>query len=397
MSATRTFGRTWWGRAWLDALEGRAVHDPNRLPRGRTYARRGSARDLAIEPGEVRATVRGSRVEPYEVLLRLRRFRDDEWEWVLDAIASSAAHAAAHLDGEDEPGIVDAARAAEVELLPRSGELRTACSCPDWAEPCKHAAAVCYLVADAIDADPFVLLRLRGLDRSGVLDAVRARRSALASAGPPPLAEPGVVARAAWQREPGPLPHPPDPPARPGRPAPWPTDPPRSAPFTAEGLRTLAADAARRAWRMRVDGVASGLDLGLDDDLARRWSDSTDHERRQLADGTGHRAAQVEAMAAAWRVAGAEGVRLLAESPWNPPVRELVAARELLAAVLGPSAVIQVRANRLTVDGVEQYRRGRDGRWSLFAKVAGRWELAAGPATDLEELVAGEASAADGP
>ena len=386
----RTFGNTWWGQAWLDALEGRAVHDPNRIPRGRTYARRGDARNLQIDAGRVRATVRGSRPSPYEVLLQLRKFREDEWEWVLDAIAGSAAYAAALLDGELDPGIVDEARTAEVELLPRSGELRTACTCPDDAEPCKHAAAVCYLVADAIDDDPFVLFKLRGIDRTGVLDAIRQRRAAADAAGPtspPPLAEPGVVARDAWRRTPGELPHPPLPRARPGRPAAWPSDPPRGAPFDARGLRSLALDAVERAWRMRTEGESSHLGLTRDDDLARRAAGADRAELRMLADVAGVPDATLSAVADAWAVGGASGVHAVDEPSWTPPVAEMAAARELVATISGPRATLQVRANRITVNGSNQFRRSRDGAWYRFEKTSGRWTLQAGPAAAIDDLV----------
>lgn len=395
MSARRReFGATWWGRAWLDALEGRAVHDPNRLPRGRTYARRGDARNLQIQPGRATATVRGSRVEPYEVLLELRRFRDDEWEWVLDAIAGTASHAAALLDGELDPGIVDQARSAEVELLPRSGELRTACTCPDDAEPCKHAAAVCYLMADAIDEDPFVLFVLRGMDRTGVLDAVRSRRAAAETPGPtspPPLAEPGVIARDAWNRALTPLPHPPAPRSRPGRPAAWPSDPPRGAPFDGDGLRRLANDAVRRAWRMRAEDEPSALELGREDDLARRAAGADRTERLLMADQAGIGDAQLAAIADAWAVAGADGVRVVGEPSWTPPVTEMIAARDRVAATAGPRSTLQVRGDRITVDGTEQFRRSRDGHWYHFAKVSGRWTLQAGPAAEVDDLLAGDA------
>ena len=119
------FGSTWWGKAWIDALEKRAVHDPNRLPRGRTYARRGHAGELQFAQGEVRGRVIGTRPEPYDVLLTVREFRADEWDCVLDAIVAKAAHAAALLEGELSPEIVADAQSVEVELLPASGELRT--------------------------------------------------------------------------------------------------------------------------------------------------------------------------------------------------------------------------------------------------------------------------------
>jgi uncharacterized Zn finger protein len=391
MAARRTFGNTWWGQAWLDALEGRAVHDPNRLPRGRTYARQSRAEDLAIEPGRVKAWVQGSRPDPYEVLLQVRQFRDDEWECVLDAIAAKAAHAAALLDGELDPGIVADAEAVEVDILPRSGDLRTACDCPDWAEPCKHAAAVCYLVADALDHDPFVVFLLRGMDRNAVIDAIRARRSAgtdeAESGGEaPPL---GVVAREAWRRSPEPLPDVPPPPLDgPLEPAAWPSAPPMSAPFSADGLRLLAADAARRAWALRlgVGDDTSGLDLSPKADLARHAAWAEPPERRHLADRAGVTDAELEVWATAWRAAGADGVQVLDEEAWTPPVVEMVSAKERIEAAGTPRGTLQVRANRVTV-GTQQYRLSRDGRWYLFLKRGGRWTLASRGSDDLDDVI----------
>lgn len=389
-AARRTFGATWWGRAWVDALEGRAVHDANRLPRGRTYARNGSARDLTVEAGRVRARVRGSRPEPYEVVLQVRELRDDEWDCVLDAIVAKAGHAAALLDGELDPGIVTDASAVDVELLPRSGELRTACSCPDWAEPCKHAAAVCYLVADALDADPFVLLQLRGRDRTAVLAGVRARRAGThpeerASADP---VDAGVVASEAWAREPGPLPRIPVPPrGGPARPAPWPSDPPNGAPFTAEGLTRLAGDAARRAWALRAGAGTSGLDLGPNADLARRAASAGGEERRDLAVRAATTGAVLDIAAATWQVAGRDGLRALAEPAWPAPPAEMAAARDkVLSWGVAPRSV-QVRANRVTVGGDQQLRRSRDGRWYRLERRSGRWTMTAPPADDVDDLL----------
>jgi uncharacterized Zn finger protein len=392
MAERRTFGRTWWGQAWLDALEGRAVHDPNRLPRGRTYARKGNATDLTVDAGRVQAHVHGSRPEPYGVLLQVRPLRDDEWDCVLDAIVAKAAHAAALLDGELDPGVVADARAVEVELLPRSGELRTACSCPDWAEPCKHAAAVCYLMADELDRDPFVLLRLRGRSRDEVLAGVRARRGSMVGAvdapAPPAALEPGVVAAEAWARAPGPLPSVPHPAHDgPGRPAPWPTDPPRQAPFDALGLRRLAADAARRAWHLRTGSATSGLDLDVAGDLARRALHAGDTERRDLAARSGMTDAVLELQAAAWRLAGAAGLAVLTEDAWPAPVAEMAAARDKLVAAGIAARSIRVRANRVTVGGVEQLRRSRDGRWYRFEKRSGRWTMTSPGVEEVDELL----------
>src|SRR5690606_38967239 len=100
------FGGTWWGRAWVDALEKRAGLDPNRLPRGRTYARQDRVARIEIEPGRVTALVRGTRVLPYRVTIGIRTFDDDAWARLTGAIASRAGHAAALLDGEIPPEVL---------------------------------------------------------------------------------------------------------------------------------------------------------------------------------------------------------------------------------------------------------------------------------------------------
>ena len=175
-SESREFGRTWWGRAWLEALEQRARLDPDRLPRGLDYARSGAVADLTLSPGEARARVRGRKSEPYQVRIRVRRFADDEWDRVLEAIAARLGHAAALLDGELSPEIAGDAAGAGLDLLPGGGEVGPRCDCPDDADPCKHSAAACYLIADALDADPFALFLLRGRTRDQVLAGIRARR-----------------------------------------------------------------------------------------------------------------------------------------------------------------------------------------------------------------------------
>jgi hypothetical protein len=149
-SAPPEFGRTWWGRAWLEALEQRARLDPDRLPRGRDYARSGAVGELTLAPGEARAQVQGRKTAPYEVRIRVRRFTDDEWDRVLAAISGRLGHAAALLDGELPPEIAEDAAGAGLDLLPGGGELGPRCSCPDDADPCKHSAAACYLLTDAL-------------------------------------------------------------------------------------------------------------------------------------------------------------------------------------------------------------------------------------------------------
>jgi uncharacterized Zn finger protein len=393
VTAVRRFGSTWWGRAWLEALEGIAGGSGGRLGRGRTYARQNRAEDLTIGPGAVTGLVQGTEPDPYHVHLAIRAFRDDEWETVLDAIAAKAAHSAALLDGELDPGVVEDAAAVEVDLLPRPRDLRTACSCPDHVEPCKHAAALCYLVADALDADPFVLLLLRGKRREEVLEALRARRGGGPSGDRDSRIDddggrdPGMDAGEAWSRTPGDLPAVPLVGSSPGRPAAWPSEPPGHAPFTGAGLRALVADAARRAWEICAGSEETGLALDRRADLARRAVDASPDQRQELAAHSGVALVDLEVLAAAWRWAGASGVRAHDEPRWTPPPLEMARGRDAVASTGFAPRRVHVSGNRITAEGRLQFRRSRDGRWYLFSKASGRWAMAAPPEDDVEDLV----------
>src|SRR5690348_15869921 len=118
MPPRRSFGSTWWGKAWVGALQGRAALDPNRLGRGRTYARQGHVEQMVIEAGEASARVWGSRRTPYRSRMTVRTFTDREWDRFEEAVIAKAGHLAALLDGELLPEVVDDASAAGIELLP---------------------------------------------------------------------------------------------------------------------------------------------------------------------------------------------------------------------------------------------------------------------------------------
>lgn len=158
------FGSNWWAQRWTGVLE--SFGWASRLRRGRAYARAGNVLAIVITPGTVEARVQGSRPQPYRVTIALNPLSDREWEQVTRAMAGRAVFAARLLAGEMPENIEEAFAAAGVTLFPRSArDLRTACSCPDWANPCKHVAGVCYLLASALDQDPFLLFELRGLAR----------------------------------------------------------------------------------------------------------------------------------------------------------------------------------------------------------------------------------------
>ncbi|HEY6297123.1 MAG TPA: SWIM zinc finger family protein [Streptosporangiaceae bacterium] len=403
------FGRTWWGRAWVEALEQRARLDPNRLPRGRDYARSGAVGELILAPGEARARVQGRKSEPYEVRIRVRRFTDEEWDRVLTAISTRLGHAAALLDGELPPQIAEDAAGAGLDLLPGGGEIGPRCSCPDDADPCKHSAAACYLVTDVLDADPFVLLLLRGRTRDQVLAGVRARRrgapadteTAVGSAPisgamqPRAIYDEGVDARAAFGA-PTPsaeIPAPPLPPARPGQPAALPVDPPAWRADLGSDLFELAADAAARAWEMAVGLSADpGLGLSADADLARRAGRALGTPAFvKLAVRSGVSARELARQALAWRHGGLAGLELL-HSEWDPAAEEpeapelLRAARTALRDKNGGAETV-VEGNRITT-GRLQLRLGRDLRWFPYARSDGEWEPSGPPDSDPARAVA---------
>ena len=399
-----TFGQTWWGRAWVEALEGRAQLDPNRLPRGRTYARQGRAAGVTLAPGKITAPVQGSRAQPYRVTIEVRPFTDDEWARVIAVVASRIAHAAALLDGELDPAIDADARDAGVELLPDAGEIRPRCSCPDWADPCKHAAAVCYLVAYELDADPYRLLLLRGRTRDQVEAAVRAARAADGGGGgdgqtgPDAAVAATVRAADAWARWNG-LAAPPTPPGRlarpgaPGTPAPWPTDPPSASGLDGGGLQGLAADAAQRAWAVLADGRSAMLHLRPVADVARRAAVVLDTEPSDATALLGRLAADARVspralvrLARSWRVAGPAGIDVLGGPTWRPPPDTLAAARQALIEAGVAGGKIRVDGNRVTGGGV-QLRYGFDRRWYRLEKVTDGWEIAAPAADDPADLV----------
>lgn len=175
-SATGEFGKNWWAKRWLSAME--RLMDGARLQRGRRYARMGQVLSMNEVNGGITARVQGSRPQPYKVTIRIESFSDEQWEKVLDVLAAQALYTAQLLAGEMPPTIEDAFAAADVSLFPaRGGDLMTECSCPDWANPCKHIAATHYILGDRFDEDPFLILRMRGRTQEEILQSLRQRRA----------------------------------------------------------------------------------------------------------------------------------------------------------------------------------------------------------------------------
>ena len=169
-------GATWWSKRWIAVLE--SFDMGARLTRGRTYARKGQVISINVQKGEVTAKVQGTRAKPYAVRIQLNPLSESEWDSVTDAMVSKAIFAAKLLSGEMPLDIEDAFCEAQISLFPTSkGELETDCSCPDWANPCKHIAAVYYLLAERFDEDPFLIFKLRGRTKEKIIDALREKRA----------------------------------------------------------------------------------------------------------------------------------------------------------------------------------------------------------------------------
>jgi uncharacterized Zn finger protein len=170
------FVKNWWADRWIAAIK--PLMDSGRLSRGQSYARRGQVMDIDVVPGRVTARVQGSRRTPYKVNIQLKPLSTQQWDKVLDALAEQAIFAAQLLNGEMPVDIQDAFEAVDVPLFPTSrGDLETNCSCPDWANPCKHIAAVYYLLGERFDEDPFLLFELRGRSQEEIAVALRERRA----------------------------------------------------------------------------------------------------------------------------------------------------------------------------------------------------------------------------
>ncbi|MEU8784952.1 SWIM zinc finger family protein [Streptomyces sp. NPDC048637] len=420
------FAESWWGSAWLDALETTAL-DSARLARGRTYARDGHVDTINVTPGRIVATVRGSRPRPYSADIRLRILNDQEWDALLDTIAADPDQLTALLAKKLPRALAD----GETRLLPGPGDLVPRCSCPDHGRPCKHAAALCFQVARLLDADPFVLLLMRGRGERELLDGLSRRNAALtahearahpvaaalppqpgkrpeareatptaasgtaAEAAPGERAAPGmsttdgVLARVALADRPRPpLPPPLPAPPQPGRPPALPDG--DGLPFDPAALEFLAADAAARAYACVSAAGSPGLGAGRPAvhspfPSLPPWEDAirltaTAHPTagltsttralyRDLAAATGRTTTDVARSVAAWRQGGPEGLALL-DTTWNPPAGDFDRARSALLAADLPS--LRPRHNHLTdPDRGIQLRFGRDHRWYPYESEPG--------------------------
>lgn len=158
------FGRTWWGKALVESVERMA--EPGRLARGRNYARSGQVVNYRIEPGAVTAEVQGSQPRPFTAVFTVRPLREDELELLIDTIRSAPGMLAEIASGALPAGL------GPLLLPSTAADLDFTCTCPDPGWPCKHVAAVCYLMAERLDEHPREILTLRGLDLDTLIGGI---------------------------------------------------------------------------------------------------------------------------------------------------------------------------------------------------------------------------------
>ncbi len=172
--------REWWAQRWVDVLE--SFGWIRRLARARNYAREGNVVKLDFSGPKVSALVQGTAPEPYKVSLSLDPFDDEQWQYVIEEMASRAFFSAKLLAGEMPPNIEEAFTKSGLSLFPLTKfDIHSRCSCPDKANPCKHIGAVYYLLGDRFSEDPFVLFQLRGRTRKEIVTALRKLRSTTTS------------------------------------------------------------------------------------------------------------------------------------------------------------------------------------------------------------------------
>lgn len=339
------FATSWWGRAWLQAMEDTAL-DLKQLKAGRRYAAAGLVGPITVSPGRIAATVEDVDGGPFTTELRLAELSTVDWERFLDRVASRAGHLAALLDRDMPHDLVEAADDAGVHLLPGIGDLDPGCDCPGWELPCRHAAALSFQASWLLDADPFVLLLMRGMSEADVLAELRSRTA------------PRSPAEGVFSDVPGPLPD--------------------LAAFTPAGAPSIPAAPGipEETFSLLVSGAAELAGAML---AGASWP-SRGHDAVRLAalDPAGRLEPDPRAVAA-WTYGGRAGLDVL-ETTWSPPVLVVTRARAALAEE------VTFERNHCTIGDV-QLRLDRTGHWHPYRLEDGVWWPSGPPETDPATLL----------
>ncbi|MEV5343613.1 SWF or SNF family helicase [Streptomyces sp. NPDC052676] len=384
----RGFARTWWGQAWLKALEDAAL-DAKQVKTGRRLARAGAVGAVSVRPGRITAVVQDRDRTAHRADVLLEELSDEQWDRFLELAVERAGHVAALVDREMPPHLVEDAAVAGIELLPGLGDLEPECDCGAW-DHCGHTAALCYQVARLLDEDPFVLLLMRGRGERALVGDLQARGTVRAETPSAPAGVDAAEAYAAGDILPS-LPALPELPDRPGLPPSLDAEAAPAPGIDPAALEFLAARTAVEAHRMLADALKGDAEHGLATELsvaqdAVRLAAGTTARTlsERLAEGSGRGREGLSAAVRAWEQGGAAALSVLDEE-WAVEGDVLVRARAALESAWEEDErpTLRVRANRWTVVGApSQLRLGRDGRWWPYRKERGRWVPAGGPAQD---------------
>lgn len=406
----RAFAQTWWGQAWMKALEDTAL-DLAQLKTGRRLARAGAVGAVSVRPGRITAVVQDKDGTAHRSDVLLQELSDDEWDRFLGMAVERAGHIAALLDRDMPPHLVEDAATSGVDLLPGIGDLEPECDCEAW-DHCGHTAALCYQVARLLDQDPFVLLLMRGRGERELLDELQvrsvARQAAPEAAQEEPREAPQEGVDAAEAYADGailpPLPEPPVVPAEPGLPPSLDTEAEPASGVDVAALEFLAARAAAEARRLLAEALAPGheqqpVEAGLtpEEDAVRLAAASPEASvMGRLAESSGRGPDGLARAVMAWGYGGRAALAVL-EEEWAPEADVLARARAALDGAWdeGERPTLRATRNQWTVVGADaQLRHGRDGRWWPYRKEHGRWvpagPAAHDPATALAAVTAGD-------
>lgn len=157
------FGNTWWGSRWLLSLT--HIDYENRIPRGATYARAGAVREIKVKGNVISAKVEGRRPRPYSVTIIVPPFFPEDVERLIQGIMERPDIVSKLLKHELDPAVMDIASECGLKIFPEKWtDFKMQCSCPDWAVPCKHLAAVIYMMSREIDNNPFLVFTIHNVD-----------------------------------------------------------------------------------------------------------------------------------------------------------------------------------------------------------------------------------------
>ncbi|GGK69423.1 SWIM zinc finger family protein [Streptomyces flaveus] len=394
----RGFAQTWWGQAWLKALEDAAL-DSEQVRTGRRLARAGAVGAVSVRPGRITAVVQDRDRTAHRADVLLQQLSEDQWDRFLDMAVERAGHIAALLDREMPPHLVEDAATAGVELLPGLGDLEPECDCDAW-DHCGHTAALCYQMARLLDQDPFVLLLMRGRAERELLDELQVRSVPRAETAPvrdePYEGMDAAEAYAAADILP-PLPAAPVLPGEPGQPPSLDTDAGPAPGVDPTALAFLSTQTAREAHRLLAEALRPGheahpveAELTAAQDAVRLAVGAPESPLAdRLGEGSGRDREGLGLGVRAWEYGGVTALDVL-ESEWTVEAETLARARAALESAWEEDERPQLRASRnrwTVVGGQAQLRLGPDGRWWPYRKERGRWApvgpAAQDPATAL--------------